>query len=220
MSKVWNAATYDVERRRLVPCFDEFYGTAAELVARSCSSSPRILDLGAGTGILSGVICDRVRPGRLVLLDESEQMLQRAEIRLAKFQPELVVQLLTDVLPKGPFEGVVSAMAIHHLKDEEKRDLYRRILGVLTPGGIFINAEQVQAASERLQGLFEATHLDGARRLGSSEAEISGAVERMKHDRCNTVEEQLVWLKEAGYQDVECFFRWFRFAVFGGWKAG
>jgi tRNA (cmo5U34)-methyltransferase len=218
MSAVWNAATYDSERRRLVPCFDEFYGSAADLVARCFPSAPRILDLGAGTGILSATIVDRVPSGRLTLLDASADMLQRAATRLARWRPEILVQPLTAELPSGPFDAVVSALAIHHLNDEEKRTLYAHILRVLSPGGIFINTEQVVGKSARLQVLFEATHLGAARKLGSSDAEIDGAIERMRHDRCATAADQIAWLEQAGYEDVECFFRSFRFAVFGGWR--
>jgi tRNA (cmo5U34)-methyltransferase len=219
MTTVWNAITYDSERRRLVPCFDEFYGSAADLVARCFPSSPRILDLGAGTGILSAAIVDRVGPpARLTLLDVSADMLDLAATRLARCHPEIVVQPLTEELPSGPFDAVVSALAIHHLSDDEKRILYGDIFSVLSPGGIFINAEQVVGKSTRLQKLFEATHLDAARRLGSSDAEIDGAMERMSYDRCATVADQITWLEQAGYEDAECFFRSFRFAVFGGWR--
>jgi tRNA (cmo5U34)-methyltransferase len=218
MSQVWNAATYDLERRRLVPCFDAFYGSAAEMVARCCPLTPHILDLGAGTGILSATIVDRVQPGRLTLLDASADMLQRAAERLERWHPEIVVHALTEELPPGPFDAVVSALAIHHLSDGEKRHLYARILNVLSPGGIFINAEQVAGRSDRLQRLFESTHLDAARKLGSSDAEINSAIARMSYDRCATVADQIAWLEQAGYEDSDCFFRSFRFAVFGGWK--
>lgn len=218
MSTLWNAVTYDSERRRLVPCFDEFYGSAADLVARCFPSGPRILDLGAGTGILSAAIVDRVATGGLTLLDASADMLERAATRLAGYHPLIVVQPLTAELPAGPFDAVVSALAIHHLSDEEKRGLYGRIFSVLSPGGVFINAEQVVGKSARLQALFETMHLDAARQLGSSAAEIDGAVERMSYDKCATVADQIAWLEQAGYEDAECFFRSFRFAVFGGWR--
>ena len=117
MSTVWNALTYDLERLRLVPCFDEFYGTAAELIARCRPSNPSVLDLGAGTGILSAAIVDRVAIGWLTLLDASAKMLERAATRLARCHPEIVVQPLTAELPSGPYEAVVSALAIHHLSD-------------------------------------------------------------------------------------------------------
>src|SRR5436190_2248708 len=119
MSTIWNASTYDTERRRLIPCFGEFYGTVAELVARSCPDSPRILDLGTGTGILAAAILDRVPTAQLHLLDASAEMLQQAATRLAEWQPRLVVQSLNEDLPGGSFHAVVSALAIHHLKDAE-----------------------------------------------------------------------------------------------------
>ena len=220
MSAIWDPKTYDSERRRLVPCFDEFYGVVAELVGRFCPPSPRILDLGAGTGILSSFVAQRVRNSRLSLLDASSDMLERATTRLASLRPEILVQSLTDNLPVGPFDAVISGLAIHHLSDEGKRELYARILRVLSPRGIFINAEQVSACSPRLQQVFEMTHLERARTLGSSETEIQNAIVRMNHDRCTTLANQLGWLQEVGFADVECFFRWFRFAVFGGWKPG
>src|SRR5215472_5753597 len=163
MKTVWSASTYDTERRRLIPCFDEFYGTVSELIVRSGPDSPRILDLGAGTGILSAAIIDRVPTARLHLLDASSDMLQQASKRLSGRQFQLTVQRLDSDLPAGPYEAIVSALAIHHLDDVAKRRLYTRIFTALTPGGVFINAEQISGGSSRLQTLFEAIHLDRAR---------------------------------------------------------
>lgn len=218
MSTIWNALTYDAERRRLIHCFDEFYGTVGELIARFCPDSPCILDLGAGTGILSAAIIDRAPTTQLRLLDASPEMLQQAANRLVEQQPQMFVQPLDADLPPGSFDAIVSALAIHHLNDTEKRALYSRIFSSLAPGGIFINAEQVSGRSARLQDLFEAVHLDRARALGSSEQEIAGAIQRMSYDQCATVTDQVAWLTEIGFEDAECFFRSFRFAVFGAWK--
>ena len=132
MSTVWNASTYDTERRRLIRCFDEFYGTVGELVARFCPDSPRILDLGADTGILSAAIVDRIATAQFHLLDASPEMLRQAAIRLEGFEPQIVVQPLSADLPSGPFDAIVSALAIHHLDDAGKRGLYSRILAALS----------------------------------------------------------------------------------------
>jgi len=218
MSNVWNASTYDTERRRLIPCFDEFYGTVSELIVRSCPEAPRVLDLGAGTGLLSAAIAERVPMAHLHLLDASAEMLQQAARRLSGRQLQIAVQPLDAVLPPGPFDAIVSALAIHHLDDNGKRRLYSRILAELAPGGIFINAEQVSGNNPRLQSLFESVHLDRARALGSSDAEIAGAIQRMSYDQCASVDDQIRWLRELGFEDVDCFYRSFRFAVFGAWK--
>lgn len=218
MSTVWNATTYDTERRRLIPCFDEFYGSVSELAVRFCPDSPRILDLGAGTGILSAAIAERLPTAQLHLLDASSDMLRQASKRLSGRPFQMSVQPLDLELPPGPFHGVVSALAIHHLNDADKRTLYSRILSALAPGGIFINAEQVSGSSPRLQSLFESVHLDRARTLGSSDAEIAGAIQRMRYDQCATAGDQIHWLDELGFEDADCFYRSFRFAVFGGWR--
>ena len=143
MSAIWDAETYDSARRRLVPCFDEFYGAVVELVTRTAPEHPAILDLGAGTGILAAMLAEPIAPRSLHLVDASAEMLARAEHRLSVWQPSVAIQPLTDPLPPGPFGAVVSALAIHHLTDAEKRDLFARVLDVLEPGGIFVNAEQV-----------------------------------------------------------------------------
>ena len=218
MSTIWNASTYDTERRRLIYCFGEFYGTVGELVARFCPDSPRILDLGAGAGILSAAIIDRAPMAHLHLLDASPDMLQQAANRLSGREPQMFIQPLDADLPPGPFDAIVSALAIHHLKDADKRGLFSRILSALAPGGIFVNAEQVSGSSPRLRNLFETVHLDRARALGSSEQEIAGAIQRMSYDQCATVTDQLAWLTELGFDDAECFFRSFCFAVFGAWR--
>ena len=218
MSEIWNAKTYDEERRRLVHCFDLFYGTAVELVARTVPPNSRILDLCAGTGLLSAMLAERVQPRELRLLDASSEMLSRARSRLAACHPVTTVQSLTDPLPAGPFDAVVSALAIHHLQDGQKRDLFLRIGGVLAAGGIFVNAEQVLGATPWHQRLYEETHLGVARALGSSPEEIARANQRMQYDRCTTLAKQIDWLNELGYQRAACFFHWFRFAVYAGWK--
>jgi len=216
----WDPATYDGARRRLVPCFEAFYGTVAELVARTAPTRrPRVLDLGAGTGLLSAQLLERVAPASLTLLDGAAGMLAQARQRLSGHAPTLIEADFMQPLPSGPFDVVVSALAIHHLDDAEKRTLFARVHAALAPGGLFVNAEQIAGVDAGEQALFEQLHLDGARRLGSSEAEIAGAVERMKIDRCAPLEAQVRWLAEAGYQRCGVYFQWFRFAVYAGWKA-
>lgn len=219
MSAIWDAETYDSARRRLVPCFDEFYGAVVELVTRTAPEHPSILDLGSGTGILAAMLAEPIGPASLHLVDVSAEMLARAEHRLSVWQPTVSVQALTDPLPAGPFGAVVSALAIHHLSDPEKRDLFARVLDALEPGGIFVNAEQILGDTPWEQKLNEEVHLGRARALGSEEEEIAAANQRMTHDRCATIPRQVDWLCELGYEHAGCFFHSFRFAVYAGWKA-
>jgi len=217
----WNPKTYDSTRRRMVPCFDAFYGAAAELVARTfdAGSRPRMLDLGTGTGILAAHVAARVTPSALTLLDGSPDMLAKAAERLAAYRPALVVADMNDALPAGDFDVIMSSLAIHHLEHAQKRGLFARIHRALAPGGMFVNAEQMLAPEQWRQTLWARVHLDTSRSLGSDEAEIALAVELMKQDRCATLDQQLVWLRKAGFARSGAFFQWFRFAVYAAWKA-
>ena len=220
MSKIWNASEYDLSRRRLIPCFDLFYSTAADLAARTVKDipSPAILDIGAGTGLMSEFVMQRVGKALLHLLDESTEMTAKALIRLEQFKPTLFLQSMTEPLPAMLFDAVVSSVAIHHLTDEEKYKLYGRIFHALTPGGVFINAEQVLGETEWEEKLYDEMHIGGARVLGSDEEEIRAARERMGYDKSATLSDQLTWLREMGFQQAGTFFQWGRFAVFAGWK--
>lgn len=212
-----HAAGYDDDlRRRLIPPFDAFYGAAVEALGCTVHARRRVLDLGAGTGLLSGFVARAFPEAELVLLDGAPAMLDRARTRLAAATTapvSLHVGDLRDPFPDGPFDAIVSGLAIHHLDGAGKRDLYRRAHEALAPGGVFVNAEQVRAPSERLERRYVRWHREASVASGASEAEWEAAEEPMRADRLATVEEQLGWLREAGFPDPDAPFRSYRFAV-------
>jgi tRNA (cmo5U34)-methyltransferase len=207
-----HAEDYDAERRRLLPCFDAFYAAAIDAVGLSGRPPERVLDLGAGTGLLAGFVAQAFPAARLTLLDGAGAMLGQARERLGE-RPSYVVGDLADPLPGGPWDAVVSALAIHHLTDAAKRDLFARVRAALAPGGVFVNAEQVAGESPWLDAVYVERHERAARALGATEAEWAAAARRMSHDLCATAEDQLAWLRDVGFADVGCFWRDGRFAV-------
>jgi tRNA (cmo5U34)-methyltransferase len=171
--------------------------------------APRILDLGTGDGRLLARLCED-RPRMLgVGLDFSALMLDAARERFAGDERiELVEHDLARPLPDlGRFDAVVSSMAIHHLEHDRKRALYGEAFAALEPGGTFANFEHVASPSERLHVAFYAA-------IG----------EPMEHedpsDRLLDVETQLAWLREAGFVDVDCYWKWLEMALLIAVKPG
>jgi tRNA (cmo5U34)-methyltransferase len=194
-----HARDYDAMRRRLIPPFDEFYGTA---VAAAGPAPRHILDLGAGTGLLSRMLIEAYPDADLTLLDGAPAMLEQARASLGD-RAQYVVGDLTDPIPENTYDVVVSALAIHHLPDRRKKQLFATVFAAAPK---FINAEQVA-------GPYRDWHHDEAIRLGATEDDWAAAVERMRHDKLATVDDQLAWLREAGFASAECAFQDHCFAV-------
>ena len=165
----------------------------------------RILDLGTGDGrLLAMLLADRPE-AEGVALDFSEVMLDAARARFdGDERVEIVQHNLTEPLPDlGSFDAVVSSMAIHHLTDERKRSLCAEAFQVLQPGGVFANFEHVASPTERLHWAFFAA-------IGEPPDHEDPS------DRTVDVETQLVWLREIGFDDVDCYWRWLEMALLIG----
>jgi tRNA (cmo5U34)-methyltransferase len=210
------AATYDTDRARLIPGFDSFYGWAVELVPKHAES---ILDLGAGTGLYAALVRERLPAAQMHLVDISEAMLAKARERFAgDGRVTFAVADYSAGLSTAPFDAVISALSIHHLEDTAKRALFTRIREVLKPGGVFVNADQVLGPTPELEARYKALWLKQVRALGATEEQIRDSLFRQQEDHCATVDDQLAWMREAGFQDVDCWFKNGRFAVMAGLK--
>lgn len=167
----------------------------------------RVLDIGTGDGRLLALL-QSDRPGTLgVGVDFSDVMLAQARERFgADERVELVKHDLTEPLPDlGRFDAVVSSFVIHHLEHERKRALYAEVFDLLEPGGVFANFEHVASSTRRLHlAFFEA---------------IGEPIENEDpSDRLLDVHTQLEWLREIGFDDVDCYWKWLEMALLIGVK--
>jgi tRNA (cmo5U34)-methyltransferase len=209
-----HAATYDAARRALIPPFDRFYGAAVQALELAGPPVARVLDLGAGTGLLSGMVAAAHPGAELVLVDGAPAMLDRARERLREHPAAAyVVADLRDGLPPGPFDAVVSALAIHHLPDADKRALLGRILAALRPGGVFSWAEQVAGPTPDLERRYVERWIARCRAAGVDEDALAESLDRQKLDLHLPEGPQLAWLAEAGFGTVDLAFKDERFAV-------
>lgn len=166
----FDPSTYLENMRADIPVFDELQAETAR--ATEGIAAEDILELGVGTGMTAKRVLAVHPRAQLVGIDESEAMLAEADVA-----GDLRVSRLEDPLPEGPFDLVVSCLAIHHLDAEGKRDLFRRIAEVLKPGGRFVLADVV--VPERDEDAVTPT--------------------TPGFDRPDPLDAQLAWLREAGF---------------------
>jgi SAM-dependent methyltransferase len=163
-----------------------------------------VLDLGCGDGRLAALILEhRQSVQRVVAVDSSPAMLGRAEDR---FRGDVRVSVrewnLDDPLtPLGSFDVVVAGFSIHHLEDERKRALFGEIAQQLTIHGLFVNLEVVASATPELHREF---------------LDLIGRTHDDPEDRLSPLEDQLLWMREAGLTQVDCLWRWRGFALLAG----
>jgi tRNA (cmo5U34)-methyltransferase len=214
------ADAYDRARRKFVPCFDDFYRTALELLPFAPDARFEVLDLGAGSGLLSAMIAEAFPKARLTLFDLTPEMLRIARLRLKPLgkRVRFVSADFAAAAPAKSYDAVVSALAIHHLPDSGKRHLFADIFKYLTAGGVFINADQVAGETAVIDRRARELWVKRASELKAGEREIGAALERMKQDLPATVGQQLAWMRECGFVEVACVYRNLIFAVLSGVK--
>lgn len=166
-----------------------------------------VLDLGSGDGRLLALV--RLVHSHLhgIALDFSDAMIERLEERFAS-DPlvEVVRHDLDAPLPVFDirFDAVVSSFAIHHVGHARKRSLYEEIFDRLAPGGVFCNLEHVASATPSLHAAF---------------LERLGIVDEDPSNKLLDVETQLLWLREIGFGNVDCHWKWRELALLAGVKS-
>jgi tRNA (cmo5U34)-methyltransferase len=194
----------------------------------------RILDVGAGYGALAAAVL-RDRPNATaVCLDASAAMLKLGPEK----NPDLKHRMTfvhgslesQDWLKSadGTFDAVISARALHHFTENQRRRyIFKELFGLVRAGGCFINADNVRGATNSLSERYRSArdeYLDRYVRQSSGGktnlAEAKAATPSSYHGPHNNgiLEEELAWLHEAGFQDVDCFWKFTTTVVYGGFK--
>ena len=206
------------------------------LIAARNEPVRNFLDLGCGDGILAAAILAQYPGASGLLLDFSRPMLEIAQEKLAPLAPNLQFApadfgepgWLAAVAEVAPFEVIVSGYAIHHQPDDRKQQLYAEIHQLLAPGGLFVNVEHVASATPWAEWVWEqyfidALHAEQAERKTTQDRSHVAQRYRQRPDQeaniLAPVEQQCDWLRRLGFEDVDCYFKVFELAVFGGRRA-
>jgi len=204
---LWSEAAHArdyLERRRSIPHRGEGYAAVLEFLP---PTPRRVLDLGTGDGFLMALIRD-VHPDTTgIAADFSAEMLGQARGRFAETPVDVVEHDLDQPLPAawGEFDAVVSAFAIHHVVDDRKHALYGEVYDRLVPGGVFANLEHVASATPELHEAFLYA-------IGSSPERDDPS------NQLADVAVQLGWLRDVGFDQVDCHWKWRELALLSGVK--
>ncbi|WP_199616203.1 class I SAM-dependent methyltransferase [Paenibacillus alkalitolerans] len=212
------ASDYDRQRKQLIPCFEQFYGMALSLV-ESDSPCPQILDLGAGTGLFSGMVLQKYPNAHMTLIDISEKMLEGARHRFRDLNNiQYIVGDYSDYTYSHPFDIVISSLSIHHLTHPAKKQLFANVYRLLREGGIFVNADQVAGSTPQTDHYNRKRWLEYINDSDLPKEAINASIERRKFDINAKLGEQINWMEQAGFKDVDCMYKYLDFAVFYGRK--
>ena len=207
------AEKYDAQRRYLVPCLDDFYNIATELVEVE-GDAPNILDMGAGTGLLTSYIYPNHQGANYTLIDLSKEMLKIGEERFEHLNNVDFIEgdYITYNYEKS-YDAIVSALSIHHLSDDDKQSVYTTAYDTLKSGGIFINADQVLGNSEETEAVNRKNWLKRIEESPLEHEEKQSAYQRMALDKMATLDKNIEMLRASGFKQVEVYYKYYNFAV-------
>jgi tRNA (cmo5U34)-methyltransferase len=238
---VWQSAAlvqhYLRDVRSGVPLAAEQIDVMMRVISSGDGPITSFLDLGCGGGILAAAILSQFPGAFGVLLDFSPPMIEAARDRLEAHATGLqfVTADYADPAWTGqvaawiPFDAIVSGYSIHHQPDERKRSLYAELYEMLAPGGFFVNVEHVSSRSRWAESLWETYLIDSLHKAAmqngdrKSREQVAGEFYARPDRGTNIlapVEAQCSWLQQIGFVDVDCYFKVFELAVFGGRRPG
>lgn len=207
---------YDKYRKQAIPNMELYYNTAIELTQKY--DKPKILDLGAGTGILTQLLHEKHPESDITLLDLSVQMLNKAK---DKFKKQNFKYIIADYLSydyNEKYDVVISSLSIHHLTDEKKQELYKKVYSILNDGGIFINADEVYGQSEETEQIFKNKDSSHLNKQDIPEEEKEVLRQRRKLDRPSRLTDTIRWYEDIGFVNVDVYYKYYRYFVVAGEK--
>ncbi|WP_420266748.1 methyltransferase domain-containing protein [Candidatus Magnetominusculus dajiuhuensis] len=217
------AEIYIVERSRMFSIVKSFYQHFV-----NHGKPVNLLELGSGDGALTHELLRAGSAARAVVVDGSMDMLNKAEARMREFDVQFVhcsfEEFIREERLPGGFDMVVSSLAIHHLTMDEKSALFNKIYQTLTTGGYFVNIDVVIAPSDSIENWYMEIWKDWMRAKQAAlgvNGPVENIIERYKdleENKPDTLDCQLGMLKNAGFKEIDCYYKYGIFTIFGGRK--
>lgn len=208
------AHEYDSNRKKFIPCFDDFYINSTDFILSNIDIPKRIVDLGAGTGLLSYFWYKHCPTAEYILVDIADKMLNVARKRFEGVKNvSYQIKDYTKELPSVGFDTVISALSIHHLEDNDKIKLFTKIYDSLPSGGLFVNYDQFCAGHSKMNEWFDSYWENQLYHSGLTKNDIELWKERRKLDRECSAMQEVDMLRKCNFDSVECVYSYQKFSV-------
>ena len=206
------AEKYDNQRKCFIPCFEDYYIRSISILKKN--NFTNIVDLGAGTGLLTKVIYEMFPNANYTLIDVSKDMLKIAKERFNGLKNFTFLECnYAEKIPVENCDLICSGLSIHHLENKDKEKLYRNIYTKLIKNGYFVNLDQFVSKSEKIDNLYNTWWFDYINNSGLKEDEKEAWLERRKLDKENTIDETIKLLGKNKFENIECIYKFMKFGV-------
>lgn len=215
------AKEFDRIIRELIPYYEEMIDGMVAAIPHQRTDSINVIDLGCGTGTISKHIKQTFSQARITCLDLAENMIEISKLKLNNYSDvQYRVGNFSTFEFDETYDVVVSSLALHHLAtDDNKIGFYRKIYNSLSPNGVFFNADVVLGSSEPFQDLYMEKWISFMKRhVSDDEIENKWLPKYLEEDRPSKLMDQLGWLKDIGFSEIDVIWKYYNFAVYGGRK--
>lgn len=213
------AREFDKIILRLIPYYSEMIDGMVSAIPFSRSNAINVIDLGCGTGTISKRIKEVFPKATIICLDLAKNMIEMSKLKLSDYS-DVRYQIgdFSDYEFDDTYDAVVSSLALHHLAtDEDKINVYRKIYETLRPNGVFFNADVILGSNEHIQNVYMAKWKSFMKKhVSEEEIENKWLPQYREEDRPAQLIDQLNWLVELGFSDVDVIWKYYNFAAYGG----
>jgi tRNA (cmo5U34)-methyltransferase len=215
------AHEYDEVIQLFIPYYHQMLEAVVCALPFGKSEAINVIDLGCGTGRIAKSIKDAYPEARITCLDLVENMLEMAKSKLVgKNNIRYQIGNFECYEFDDIYDVAISSLALHHLlTDEDKKAFYQKIYDNLAPGGVFYNADIILGSSDRIQEIYmDRWKAFMRKQLLEDDIENKWIPKYYEEDRPAKLLEQLSWLTDIGFHEVDVLWKYYNFAVYGGRK--
>lgn len=214
------AEVFDDMLSRSIPYYRTVIEGMAQLLCSLLPAGGAVYDLGCSTGTtlieLSRLLASR--DFRYVGIDNAPAMLEKAGKKAAMYGKAAVLEFRQDDVTTCPLPGVSAVICnytMQFLRPLTRQDFVNRLSALLPEGGVLLLSEKTVSHACQLNRDFISIYHAFKKQQGYSELEISAKREALENVLVPfSLEENRSMLQQAGFKEVEIFFKWFNFASF------